>query len=778
LNSKMNEPKRNRMKKFSSAISRKLKTDTVSTDLCITGGGLAGTCAAITAARAGIRVVLIQDRPVLGGNASSEVRLWTLGATSHMGNNNRWAREGGLINELLTENLYRNPEGNALLFDALLFEKATAEPHLTLLLNTAVFSAEKRNDKTIASVKAFNSQNSTLYEVSAPLFLDASGDGILGFLTGAAFRIGQESREEFGELYAPENPSADLLGHSLYFMSKDTGHPTRFIPPANALDMEAVRKIRRYRGFDSKSQACNFWWLEYGGHLDTIHQSEEIKQELWRVVYGVWNYIKNSGEFPEAETLTLEWIGHVPGKRESRRFEGDTMLIQQDLIEQRQHPDAVSFGGWAIDHHPVEGLYSEQSGCTQWHSKGVFQIPYRCLYSRNIENLFLGGRIISASHIAFGSTRVMATCAHTGQAAGLAAAHCIRDGLLPRDLTAPERMKKLQQELIREGQYIPGVQAEDPANLAVSATASASSFCTLGRLSPGHDSFLLDCAQALMLPVKPGPLPAVTYRLNVAQPATLRAELRVSSKPENHTPDVTLDTIEIPLAAGTGQAVTLEFSSLIDTERYAFICLMPDSNISVQLSDERLTGILTVYQKFNAAVAKTPAQTPPENSGIDTFEFWIPQRRPGGKNPAIEINPPIDCFRAENISNGWSRPVRQPNAWVAAPEDKDPSLTLTWKQPQTISRIDLLFDGDYDHPMETVLWGHPERNVPFCVKQYRISADDGKILAEVKDNHQAQNIIRLEQPVTTSCLRIENLSTGSALPPALFDMQCYAKAGW
>lgn len=762
------------MKKFPSAISRKLKREILSTDLCITGGGLAGTCAAITAARAGIRVILIQDRPVLGGNASSEVRLWTLGATSHMGNNNRWAREGGLINELLTENLFRNPEGNPLLFDALLLEKATIEPNLTLLLNTAVFSAEKKVEKTISAIKAFNSQNSTLYEISAPLFLDASGDGLLGFLSGAAFRIGQESREEFGELYAPEKPSADLLGHSLYFMSKDTGRPTKFISPSNALGMEAVRKIHRYRGFDSKSQACNFWWMEYGGHLDTIHQSEEIKQELWRVVYGVWNYIKNSGEFPEAETMTLEWVGTVPGKRESRRFEGDYMLIQQDLIEQREHADAVSYGGWAIDHHPVEGLYSEQSGCTQWHSKGVFQIPYRTLYSRNIENLFLGGRLISASHIAFGSTRVMATCAHSAQAVGLAAAHCIHDGLLPRDLTDPARMNKLQQELIREGQYIPSVKVKDPANLAASAIVSASSACKMVRLAPGSDSILLDYAQALMLPVKTGTLPEITYLLDVSEKTVLRAELRISSKPENHTPDVTLETVEVPLSAGTGQAVTLRFDSLIDTERYAFICLMPNPVISVRMSDERLTGILTVYQKFNAAVAKTPAQTPPENSGIDTFEFWIPQRRPGGKNPAVEINPPLDCFRIENFSNGWNRPVSQPNAWVAAPEDKNPSLTLEWKQPQTISRIDLFFDGDYDHPMETVLWGHPEREVPFCVKQYRISADDGKILAEVHDNHHAQNTIRLKQPVTTICLRIEDIATGSDLPPALFDVQCFA----
>ena len=165
--------------------------------------------------------------------------------------------------------------------------------------------------------------------------------------------------------------------------------------------------------------------------------------ELWKIAYGVWNHIKNSGQFSEAETLTLEWVGTIPGKRESRRFEGDLILTQQDVVEHRLHPDAVSFGGWAIDLHPVDGVYSPQSGCTQWHAKGVYQIPWRTMYSRNISNLMLAGRIISASHVAFASTRVMATSAHGGQAVGMAAALCLREGIQPRDLLEPARMREL-----------------------------------------------------------------------------------------------------------------------------------------------------------------------------------------------------------------------------------------------------------------------------------------------------------------------------------------------
>ncbi|MEN6493788.1 MAG: FAD-dependent oxidoreductase [Thermoguttaceae bacterium] len=541
---------------------RQLKTVRLDADLAVVGGGMAGVCCAITAARAGIRVVLVQDRPVLGGNASSEVRLWVLGATSHMGNNNRWAREGGVIDELLVENAYRNPEGNPVLLDALLLDKVTAEPNLTLLLNTAVYEVEKHDAETIRSVRAFCSQNSTLYIVDAPLFCDASGDGVLGFLAGAAFRVGSESRDELGEALAPVKPNGDLLGHSLFFYTKDTGRPVQFVPPHFALD--DIRRIPRYRRFNSREHGCQLWWIEYGGRLDTVHETETIKWELWKIVYGVWNHIKNSGEFPEAKTMTLEWVGMIPGKRESRRFEGDYMLTQQDLVEQRPHDDAVSYGGWAIDLHPADGVYSPDPGCAQWHTKGVYPIPFRSLYSRNIKNLFLAGRIISASHVAFGSTRVMATCAHNAQAVGMAAALCRRETLRPADLVEPGRMHRLQRQLLRAGQFIPGLALGDPEDLARSATLSPSSRLRLGRLPADGPGVALAEPRAMLLPMPAGPMPRVTFTVDVHQPTMLHVELRASQRPGNFTPDVTLATQTIRLLAGENQDVVLDFETRLD----------------------------------------------------------------------------------------------------------------------------------------------------------------------------------------------------------------------
>lgn len=399
---------------------RQLRNEEIASDLVVVGGGLAGTCAAIAAARQGIDVTLVQDRPVLGGNASSEIRLWILGATSHMGNNNRWSREGGIINEILEENLYRNRQGHPLILDTILLEKVVEEPRIRLLLNTAAYEVEKNKADEIETVTAFCPQNSTRYTLRAPLFCDASGDGILGFLSGAAFRMGAEPADEFGEGFAPDDSYGTLLGHSLYFYTKDVGTPVRFTAPNWA--HKDVRKIARYRKFNANMQGCNFWWIEYGGRLDTVHDTEDIKWELWKVVYGIWDHIKNSGDYPEAETMVLEWVGHIPGKRESRRFEGDYLLHQQDVVGQRPFADTVAHGGWALDLHPADGVHSERPGCTQWHSKGVYGIPWRCYYSRNIPNLLLAGRIISATHVAFGSTRVMATCAVGGQAVGTAAA--------------------------------------------------------------------------------------------------------------------------------------------------------------------------------------------------------------------------------------------------------------------------------------------------------------------------------------------------------------------
>lgn len=758
------------MIKASFEPQRHLRTESLSAELVIVGGGIAGTCCAITAAREGIRVVLVQDRPVLGGNSSSEVRLWILGATSHMGNNNRWAREGGVIDEILVENTYRNPEGNPLILDTILLEKVIEESNVTLLLNTAVYEVEKKGDDTIRRITAFCSQNSMRYQLSAPLFCDASGDGIVGFLAGAAFRMGAEAQEEFGEKFAPTEAYGELLGHTLYFYSKDTGQPVRYVAPSYAIDIQ--EKVPRYKSIGLDDYGCRLWWIEWGGRLDTVHETETIKWELWKVVYGIWDHIKNSGEFPDAENLTLEWVGTIPGKRESRRFEGDYMLTQHDVVEQRLQDDAVAFGGWAIDLHPADGVFSEKPGCNQWHTKGVYQIPYRCLYSKNIKNLFLSGRIISASHVAFGSSRVMATCGHAAQAVGVAAALCAQQGHQPADLQKGAPLRTLQQRLLARGQHIPQLHLEDQNDLVWSAQLTPSSELVLTELPPDGPWLSLEYPAAQMLPVPDERELTLTVWLHAQEATTLTVELRSSSKLGNHTPDVTLEKQTLWLKPGE-QEVTIAFSSTVAQAQYVFVCFMRNEQVQIQGSERRITGILSVFNKFNKAVSNHGKQAPEQDIGMEAFEFWCPARRPGGHNLAMCLRPGLSVFGAENLRSGVMRPTHLPNAWVADPEDSNPRLTLRWHEPQSLRHVVLHWDTDFDHPMESALMGHPESVMPFCVQHYRLQDDQGRVVYEQRDNHQSRNELTWDTPVVTRQLTIILYHPSPHTPAALLGVRCY-----
>ena len=749
---------------------RALRSVDLPCDFAVVGGGLAGVCAAITAAREGLRVVLLQDRPVLGGNSSSEVRLWVLGATSHMGNNNRWAREGGVIDELLVENLWRNPEGNPLMFDLVLLEKVIAEPNLTLLLNTAAYEVEKAGEE-IAAVRAFNAQNSTLYTVRAPLFCDASGDGIVGFLSGAAFRMGAESREEFGEGLAPDASYGELLGHSIYFYSKDTGRPVKFVPPAFAL--QDITTIPRWRHIGAKDMGCRLWWFEYGGRHDTVHATEEIKWELWKVVYGAWNHIKNSGLFPEAENLTLEWVGTVPGKRESRRFEGPVILTQQDLVKRNHWDDTVAFGGWSLDLHPADGVYAAGSGCNQWHSRSAYEIPYRCYFSRNIPNLFLAGRVISVSHVAFSSTRVMGTSAHGGQAVGMAAVHCFHDKLRPADLVEPKRMAALQNALLRNGQHLPRLRLRHELDQSLSASVTGSSTLRLGVLPTDGRSVALDAPWGMFLPLPVGPVPKLGIIVDAPKGGVLRVELRCGVRPDDHTPSEVLATLTRVLEPGLGQALEFKFPVAIDQPRYVLLAVFGTAEMAVQTSAQRLTGVLAVSRRGVKAVSSSGAQIVAPELGVDSFEFWTPQRRPEGRNLALTIDPPLDVFRPENILDGVDRPTDAAHAWLADLADPSPTLELKWDAPRTISSVDLWFDSDFDHPLESALYGHPERAVPFMVSSWTLKTGDGHVLATARNQRLSRAQVTLGAPISTDRLILECGPTHGGCPAAVFAVRVW-----
>jgi hypothetical protein len=438
-------------------------------DLLVAGGGMAGVCAAVAAARHGARVVLVQDRSRLGGNASSEVKMHIVGANSHKGRPG-W-REGGILEEIRLDDAVNNPQRCFEQFDLLLYDKVVSEPNISLLLESTVYAAETR-DGRIERVMVRCDKSEHLYRVRAKLFCDSTGDSRLGLEAGAEMRSGREARSEFNESLAPEKADQETLGSSVLFTSWLHRRKMPFTPPKWARKIGKEQLVHR----PIRSWEYGYWWIEWGGHLDTIRDNERIRFELLSIVMGVWDYIKNSGEFPDADNWALDWIGMMPGKRGSRRLVGDHILTQHDLMAGGNFEDAVAIGGWPMDDHPPGGFdRPDLPPNTVLRTPEVYRIPLRSLYSRNVSNLFMAGRNISATHAAFTSTRVMATCAVEGQAVGTAAALCCRHGLTPRQLYDDKpRLKELQRALLRDDQTIRGFLNDDPLDLARKARVTAS----------------------------------------------------------------------------------------------------------------------------------------------------------------------------------------------------------------------------------------------------------------------------------------------------------------
>jgi len=452
-------------------------------DVFVAGGGMAGVCAAISAARHGANVVLAQDRSRLGGNSSSEVKMHIVGADCS-GRRLGW-REGGLIEELRLDDAANNPHRSFELWDLLLYDKVMSEPSLRLLLDAPLFAAETK-DGEIRQVMVRCDKTEHLYRIRAKLYLDCTGDSRLALEAGAETRWGREAKSEFNESLALDTADRQTLGSSILFTARDYGKPVPFTPPKWA--RKVAKAQLRFRPI--KSWEYGYWWIEWGGQLDTIRDNERIRFELLALVMGIWGYIKNSGDKPSSANWGMDWVGMIPGKRESRRIVGDHILTQHDLTDKNVgFDDAVCMGGWPLDDHPPSGFdrWEEKPGI-QIYPDQPYNIPLRALYSRNIRNLMMAGRNISASHVAFTSTRVMSTCAVMGQAAGTAAALCVRAGLAPRQLAqAKPQLSELQQVLLRDDQTIVGARNTDANDVARTARVSVS-----GELPGAEAQHILD----------------------------------------------------------------------------------------------------------------------------------------------------------------------------------------------------------------------------------------------------------------------------------------------
>lgn len=665
------------------------------------------------------------------------------------------------MGELFVENQYRNPEGNPHYWDQVVLDIVRAEPNIQLFLNTDVRQVEADgpdDERAIRSVTGWQMGSEKLYRFVSNMFVEATGDGLVGELAGAWYSSGRESRAEFGEEWAPEVPDNNMLGSTILFYTKDAGEPVTFVAPSIAKDITAT-SILDHRRIDTAANGCDYWWIEWGGELDAVGDNELIRDELWAVVYGIWDHIKNSGEF-DADTLTLEWVGSLPGKREYRRFHGDHVLTQHDIMNQTRFEDTIGFGGWSIDLHPPGGMYSTDDGSKHLFTSGVYHIPFRSLYSKNVSNLLLAGRNISASHVAFGTTRVMATCAVTGEAAGVAAALAAHHGITPRELGGT-RLNELHSVLLQHDASLIGVPWQDDRDLALTAHASASSTLDDLRGEPTAAAVpfeLADHEVGIVMPADPG-IDRVRLLLDATCATTVTVELWSTAGGENHIPVRLLGERSIAVPQPGRSWVTADFGyrPAAPEEVVVVIRRSPDLALVVDPGTAPY-GVLGL-------VSRTPRHDAhrPQSNAWSAFEL----RR---RAPIFEVEPATNAYAAQNVIGGLQRPFDGPQLWSSMPTGAEECVELRWDEPVEIASIELLFNDDVDEDLVNL---HHHRTpfavIPELVRDYRVmieSADGWTDLVDVRGNRVRRRVHMLDEPVVSHALKLV-ISASNGAPTAM-----------
>ncbi|MBC7319264.1 FAD-dependent oxidoreductase [bacterium] len=617
--------------------------------------------------------------------------------------------------------------------DIVLLDLIKREPNIDLYLETEAKEAIMENPSRIKAIRVENQRGS--FTLSAPIFIDCSGDGVIAYSAGAEYRMGREGKDEFGESLAPDKPDSYTLGSSLLFTTKKLPYPVRFNPPEWAYRFD--EKDLNYRSHSPNE--VNYWWIEYGGMLDTIKDNDKIKEELTKILLGVWDHIKNRGNH-RAENYILDWIGQVVGKRESRRFIGDYILTQKDVEEGTLFEDRVAYGGWPIDLHPPKGIFDPGPPCEQHRLKDIYSIPFRCLYSKNIDNLMFAGRNISATHVALGSTRVQGTCGVLGQAVGTASYLCKKYGITPREVYN-SHIKELQQLLLREDCYIIGIKNEDSDDIARNSQVTASSSKPLGMdefrflspvSSPIGQSFILTSPK----------IDSVSLYLSSEEKVELTLSLYKVDSLRDTKLDKLIDTSTLVIEDIEGW-VDFHIKKEIEPGFYLFK-LEGDKNFCIGFNPRSFPGIQRIDFPSEFKIVR----------GVYAFK----------------ITPSSYPYSPENVINGISRPTYYgPNLWIS---DKGfpQKIDINFPRRAVINTIYLTFDTYLDSP--EYLREVPE---PECVRDYvvycKINGEEKKLL-EVSNNYHRRRRHSFDD-VECDGISIEVLATNGDPYARIFEVRVY-----
>jgi hypothetical protein len=764
-----------------------MKTVNEQYDVVVCGGGLAGFCAAVAAARHGAKTCLVQDRPVFGGNSSSEIRVTPHGAAAF----HAYARETGIVSELLIEERARNHEPivengwTNSVWDLTMYDLAMNTPNLTFHLNTAVTGVMMASPDRIAAVSCRTANAEIHRQISAQTFIDCTGDGTVAAEAGCEYRIGSESRSEYNEPHAPAVGSKDVMGSSLHFKAKDVGFPSPFVAPSWAVTYDD-QSFFYEQGREPKELKSGYWWIEIGVPWDTIHQNEEIRHELTRHVLGIWDWIKNKDPktMDRAANLALDWIGQVPGKRESRRIVGEYWMTEHDVQKKTVFPDEIAFGGWFIDLHTPGGLlastseaasaegYSETSEYAAKSYAGPYGIPLRALIARDVKNLMMAGRNVSATHAASATIRVMGTTALMGEAAGIAAALQLQKRCSLLDI-ATQYASELQQKLLRGGCFLPNVRNADALDLARMATASASSSALLREVSPEsahyHQGLSIWRDQAkpvyeeLMhrraqwIAIGNGKLQTVAVLLSNTSNDVQHVEAKIvevsSLWDYRADPAESLATTLLDVPPGEHKWISWPVGlTNLGKSRYIRLDLLANPNVKWHIAARVEPGHVSAFQ-------------------ISTTKM---RRYSSGVTMSLRVDPPQACYEPSNVLSGETRPHHFTNLWRSDPTLVLPQwLQLTWETPQTITRIELTFPG---HLLREYHAYAPFYRDPQCPRDYRIEAEiDGKwaVAVEIQGNYQRRREHVLREVVVTNRLRVVVLATNGDPSAAIYELRTY-----
>ncbi len=674
-------------------------------DLVVAGAGLSGMNAAISASRNGLKVALICAPAVLGGNASIDISIDINGAGyNSLYSSSGYPRETGIIEEIKQSifhragyESYKSASYNGVLFDSIYNEK-----NIDLYLNTYANEVVMENDSLIKGVRAFQTTTEKKFYFEAPFFVDSTGDGTIGFLAGAKYMHGSEGYDEFKEGLAPEKHTDYVNGSTLMFQTINTGKEEKFIKPDFAY--EPTTKPELFQNLNTNGRIFyksrrvggyqGFWWVEFGNDMDTIKDSEDITFELRKIVYGIWNYIKNSGKFPETWDAKLLHVGSVVGKRESRRFIGDTIVCQNDILSKKEYPDNCYIGGWPMDIHANKGIY-DLDVPTHWnYVPGMYNLPLSTLYSANINNMFMCGRNTSCTRVANGSTRVMATCAVGGQAVGVAASLCKKYSCMPREIKN-NYMEEMRKILLRQDQTLVGYKEEyDLKEVNVESSSVKTLENSRKDFSRLHDKDLY-----IAIPLTTDELESFDLGIenNTNKDTVLNYEILWGNRKENYIPESFVKKLSVTIKSNFDGFVKLNVNEKKGKDDKIYIRLIHNEDLSIKMTHEYLTGVLsfTVWQK-----------EPDERDS----RIYVPTRL--RENICFKnVCPRQDIYNPNNVLSGYNRPYGLPNLWISNSKENE-FLKISFKEKK-VSEIDLVFDTDL---AEDII----EMQAPMVIRDYKL----------------------------------------------------------